>query len=150
MFPMCYAERCKSERSAVITLEDTGADHLLDDDKAFCSGTAAYATVQASFGDQYAETYLAWLGTETNSFSPVPIGWQTFEESVLFHGDATQHSPQRFGELLHAWRSVFQLGAPALCASDSFTRDRPAAVRQIQRSFGVQLRVTPESPGSLA
>ena len=49
-------------------------------------------------------TFIACLGTETNTFSPMPTGWQTFEESMLFHGDATQHTPQLFSEPLHVWR----------------------------------------------
>ena len=50
------------------------------------------------------KTFIACLGTETNTFSPMPTGWKTFEESMLFHGDATAHTPQLFSEPLHVWR----------------------------------------------
>lgn len=50
------------------------------------------------------KTFIACLGTETNTFSPMPTGWRTFEETVLYHGDATQHPPSLFSEPLHVWR----------------------------------------------
>ena len=50
------------------------------------------------------KTFIACLGTETNTFSPMPTGWETFRDGMLFHGDATQHPPQLFSEPLHVWR----------------------------------------------
>ena len=35
------------------------------------------------------KTFIACLGTETNTFSPMPTGLATFEETMLFRGDAT-------------------------------------------------------------
>ena len=51
-------------------------------------------------------TFIAALGTETNTFSALPGGMQTFEESMLFHGDATAHPPRLFSEPLHVWRRL--------------------------------------------
>lgn len=39
------------------------------------------------------KTFMACLGTETNTFSPMPTGLETFAESMLYRGDATQHPP---------------------------------------------------------
>lgn len=50
------------------------------------------------------KTFIACIGTETNSFSPMPTGWETFRESMLFHGDATQHPASTFSLPLHVWR----------------------------------------------
>ncbi len=50
------------------------------------------------------KAFIACLGTETNTFSPIPTGMQNFAETMLFHGDATQHEPNLFSEPLHVWR----------------------------------------------
>ena len=50
------------------------------------------------------KTFIACIGTETNTFSPMPTGWETFRERMLFHGDATRHAVQLFSEPLHVWR----------------------------------------------
>ena len=52
------------------------------------------------------KTFIACLGTETNTFSPMPTGLATFAETMLFHGDATQHPATTFSEPLHAWRRM--------------------------------------------
>jgi microcystin degradation protein MlrC len=52
------------------------------------------------------KVFIASLGTETNTFSPLPTGWATFEDTMLFHGDATQHEPMLFSEPLHVWRKM--------------------------------------------
>lgn len=51
-------------------------------------------------------TFIACLGTETNTFSPMPTGLQTFEESMLYRGDATRQPLQTFSEPLHVWRQM--------------------------------------------
>ena len=50
--------------------------------------------------------FIACLGTETNTFSPTPTGLRTFEETMLFHGDATAHPPSTFSLPLHRWRAL--------------------------------------------
>ncbi|MEM9141098.1 MAG: M81 family metallopeptidase [Pseudomonadota bacterium] len=51
------------------------------------------------------KTFIACLGTETNSFSNLPTGMQTFRDTMYFEGDATQHPPTTFSLPLHVWRS---------------------------------------------
>ena len=50
--------------------------------------------------------FIACLGTESNSFAPIPTGHRTFAETMLFHGDATRHPPSLFSEPLHVWRAM--------------------------------------------
>lgn len=49
---------------------------------------------------------IAALITETNSFSPLPTGRIAFEESGVFHGDATQHPVSYQTGALHRWREA--------------------------------------------
>lgn len=49
-------------------------------------------------------TFIACLGTETNSFSSMPTGLATFEDSMLFRHDATQRPANTFSLPLHIWR----------------------------------------------
>ena len=51
-----------------------------------------------------ARIFIACLGTETNTFSTMPTGMETFRETLLFRGDATQHTPASFSVPLHIWR----------------------------------------------
>ena len=49
--------------------------------------------------------FIACLGTETNTFSSLPTGEQTYRETSLFDGDATRHAPTPFSKPLHIWRA---------------------------------------------
>ena len=50
------------------------------------------------------KVFIAGLITETNTFSPVLTDWANYEETALFHGDATEHQPLYASEILHVWR----------------------------------------------
>ena len=50
------------------------------------------------------KTFIACLGTETNTFSPMPTGLATFEETMLYRGDATRRPADAFSLPLHVWR----------------------------------------------
>lgn len=50
------------------------------------------------------KTFIACLGTETNTFSPMPTGLATFEETMLYRGDATRRRADAFSLPLHVWR----------------------------------------------
>lgn len=52
------------------------------------------------------KSFIACLGTETNTFSPMPTGWQTFQDTMLFYGDATRHAPSFFSLPLFVWREA--------------------------------------------
>jgi len=55
------------------------------------------------------KVFIACLGTETNTFSPIPTGLENFEETMLFRGDATRHTADLFTAPLHAWRQAAEL-----------------------------------------
>ena len=48
--------------------------------------------------------FIACLGTETNTFSSLPTGEQTYRDTAVFDGDATRHEPNPFSLPLHIWR----------------------------------------------
>jgi microcystin degradation protein MlrC len=66
--------------------------------EAECSQSSSDFKEQASM-----KLFIATLGTETNTFSPIPTAMPAFEEMMLFRGDATQHPPMLFSEALHVW-----------------------------------------------
>jgi len=48
--------------------------------------------------------FIAGLDTETNTFSPIPTGWESFEECLIAHGDATQRPLNACSAQLDVWR----------------------------------------------
>ena len=48
--------------------------------------------------------FIACLGTETNTFSSLPTGEQTYRDTAVFDDDATRHAPNPFSLPLHIWR----------------------------------------------
>lgn len=50
--------------------------------------------------------FIAGMATESNSFAPLPTGWQGFQEGGIFHGDATRNEPLHFTAPLHEWRRL--------------------------------------------
>ena len=38
--------------------------------------------------------FIACLGTETNTFSSLPTGEQTYRDTAVFDSDATRHAPR--------------------------------------------------------
>ncbi len=52
------------------------------------------------------KVFIACLGTETNTFSPIPTGEENFNETMYFDGDATQREPLAFSAPLHVWRRM--------------------------------------------
>ena len=50
------------------------------------------------------KVFIATLGTETNTFAPMPTALRDFESQTFHRGDATRHPPSLFTEALHVWR----------------------------------------------
>ena len=48
--------------------------------------------------------FIACLGTETNSFSPIPTGLSNFAETMLCHGDGSTNGKHILSEPLRVWR----------------------------------------------
>lgn len=51
------------------------------------------------------KVFIAGLSTETNSFSPLPTGLLSFEETMIHHGNATSDPMQYWTAPLHIWRN---------------------------------------------
>ncbi len=95
-------------------------------------------------------TFIACLGTETNTFSPMPTGWQTFEESMLFHGDATQHTPQLFSEPLHVWRRrTEELQGTVTESIAAFAQPSGTTVRPVYESLRGELLADLKAAGEV-
>jgi microcystin degradation protein MlrC len=50
--------------------------------------------------------FMACLGTETNSFSPIPTGMQEFADTMLCHGDGAANGRHPMAEPLRVWRRL--------------------------------------------
>ena len=53
-----------------------------------------------------AKLFIASFGAETNTFSPIPTGIQSFEEAILAHGKFTQTPMSGFLPSMHVWREM--------------------------------------------
>lgn len=82
------------------------------------------------------QLFMACLGTETNTFSPIPTGEETFRETMLFRGDGSRH-PQGFGSgQLAVWRAAGEAAGmqvvESLCA---FAQPAGITARDVYESF---------------
>ena len=80
--------------------------------------------------------FIACLGTETNTFSSLPTGEQTFGDTALFDGDATRHPPTPFSLPLHIWRARAEAEGHAvvegLCA---FAQPAGRTIRRVYEGY---------------
>ena len=54
--------------------------------------------------------FIASLGTETNTFSPIPTGWAGFEESLFHRRDASRVATYYFAHPMRVWREEAEAG----------------------------------------
>jgi len=52
------------------------------------------------------KVFSAALGTETNTFTPIPTGMDGFKDTCLFHGDATSHPKNLYASPMFVWREM--------------------------------------------
>ena len=82
------------------------------------------------------KTFIACLGTETNTFSPIPTGKETFAETMLYYGDATLHKPSLFSGPLHVWRRAAELEKREVVESlSAFAQPAGITVRHVYENF---------------
>lgn len=82
------------------------------------------------------KVFIACLGTETNTFSPIPTGYQTFAESMLFDGDASQQPGQLFSEPLIEWRAMAEAaGAEVIESLAAFAQPAGPTIRAVYEGF---------------
>ncbi len=86
------------------------------------------------------KVFIACLGTETNTFSSLPTGLATFEETMLFRGDATQHAPGLFSQPLHIWRArAEEHQAEVVESISAFAQPAGITVRPVYEGFRDEL-----------
>lgn len=56
------------------------------------------------------KVFISGLITETNTFSPLPTGLENYQETALFHGDASQFDCRWASGILRAWRTMAEAG----------------------------------------
>ena len=80
--------------------------------------------------------FIACLGTETNTFSNMPTGLQTFAETMLYHGDATEKSDELFAAPLKVWRQRAEaLQADVVESLAAFAQPAGVTVRKVYEEF---------------
>ena len=80
--------------------------------------------------------FIACLGTETNTFSPIPTGLENFSETTLFHGDATQHAPDLFTAAMHVWRKNGEMEQATIVESvAAFAQPAGITVRKVYEAL---------------
>ncbi len=50
------------------------------------------------------KTFIATLGTETNTFSPIPTGWAAFRESLFHRSTGSTEGASYFAQPMQVWR----------------------------------------------
>ncbi|HZD26332.1 MAG TPA: M81 family metallopeptidase [Alphaproteobacteria bacterium] len=82
------------------------------------------------------KVFIACLGTETNTFSPLPTGAETFAETMLFRGDATRHEQSLFSGPLHVWRRAAEEHQAEVVESlAAFAQPAGITVRKVYEGF---------------
>ena len=82
------------------------------------------------------KTFIACLGTETNTFSPIPTGEQTFAETMLHRGDATRHAVSLHSGPLHVWRQMTEARQGVVVESlAAFAQPAGITVRTVYEGF---------------
>ena len=84
--------------------------------------------------------FIATLGTETNSFAPIPTGMANFAETTLFHGNATRHEPHLFTLPLHVWRKQAEADGHEVVESvAAFAQPAGPTVRKVYEALRDEL-----------
>ena len=82
------------------------------------------------------KVFIACLGTETNTFSSMPTGLQTFEDTMLFRGDATRHPASAFSLPLHVWRKAAEERQGQVVESlAAFAQPAGLTIRKVYEGF---------------
>jgi microcystin degradation protein MlrC len=86
------------------------------------------------------KVFIACLGTETNTFSPIPTGMANYQETMLFRGDATRHPPNLHSAPLHVWRERAETdGGDVVESIAAFAQPAGPTVRKVYETFRDEL-----------
>jgi microcystin degradation protein MlrC len=82
------------------------------------------------------KVFITCLGTETNTFSNMPTGMTNFEETMLYHGDATASSTALFAMPLVIWREKAEAaGAEVIESLSAFAQPAGNTVKSVYEEF---------------
>ena len=82
------------------------------------------------------KVFITCLGTETNTFSNMPTGLTNFEETMLYHGDATASSTALFAMPLVIWREKAEAaGAEVIESLSAFAQPAGNTVKSVYEDF---------------
>jgi microcystin degradation protein MlrC len=82
------------------------------------------------------KVFITCLGTETNTFSNMPTGMTNFEETMLYHGDATASSTALFAMPLVIWREKAEAaGAEVIESLAAFAQPAGNTVKSVYEEF---------------
>ncbi len=82
------------------------------------------------------KVFITCLGTETNTFSNMPTGMTNFEETMLYHGDATASSTALFAMPLVIWREKAEsAGAEVIESLSAFAQPAGNTVKSVYEDF---------------
>lgn len=82
------------------------------------------------------KVFIACLGTETNTFSPLPTAEEGFREWMLYRGDATRRPENLFSAPLHLWRQAAEAQQAEVAESlSAFAQPAGITVRKVYEGF---------------
>jgi len=82
------------------------------------------------------KVFIACLGTETNTFSPLPTAEDGFREWMLYRGDATKRPENLFSAPLHLWRQAAEAQQAEVAESlSAFAQPAGVTVRKVYEGF---------------
>jgi len=85
-------------------------------------------------------TFISCLGTETNTFSPIPTGLATYQATMLHRGDATEHPATFYSGPLHVWRRLAEArGDTVLEGLATFAEPAGPTTQAVYESFRDEL-----------
>lgn len=86
------------------------------------------------------KVFIACLGTETNTFSPLPTAEEGFREWMLYHGDATKRPENLFSAPLHLWRQAAEAQQAEVAESlSAFAQPAGVTVRKVYEGFRAEI-----------
>jgi microcystin degradation protein MlrC len=91
---------------------------------------------KGTLGSHAMKVFIACLGTETNTFSPLPTGEKGFAEWMLYRGDATKRPENLFSAPLHVWRREAEARQAEVAESlAAFAQPAGITVRKVYEGF---------------
>lgn len=91
---------------------------------------------KATLENHAVKVFIACLGTETNTFSPLPTSEKGFSEWMLYRGDATKRPENLFSAPLHVWRQAAEAQQAKVAESlAAFAQPAGITVRKVYEGF---------------